>query len=77
MKKMIFGITLFVGGLLGILTTMLISAIMIQSFGKLNDSTNLLTYLDWFGITPYFICSVTLIVIGTIICIKDIYFNSK
>lgn len=77
MKKIILGITLFVSGVLGILTSLLTSAIMIETFGKLNESTSIQTYIDWFGITPYCILSIFLIFIGIAISIKEAYFTNK
>ena len=75
MKKMILGVSFLIGGVIGIASSMLTVAISCPALGTVNDSSSMFAYLNWFGMTPLFICFVILSVIGIAICVKEAYFT--
>jgi len=75
MKKMILGVSLLLGGIIGIAASMLTVAISCQALGTVNDSSSMFAYLGWFGMNPLFVCFVILSAIGIAICVKEAYFS--
>jgi len=75
MKKMILGVSLLIGGIIGIAFSMLSVAVSCQALGTVNDSSSMFAYLGWFGMTPLFVLFVILSVLGIAICVKEAYFS--
>ena len=77
MKRMLFGTTLIVCGVIG--TLALISSVIpiSQSLGAVNGSSNIFVYLDWYGLTPLFGGFVAMGGAGIIICVIEAYFNKS
>lgn len=77
MKKMVFGATLLASGVIGVAFSMLSVAICTGALGTVNDSSNMLAYLNWYGMTPIFTCFVLMGLAGIAICVKEAYFSTQ
>jgi|GEM_PF-3483798 len=81
MKRMAFGISMLIGGFFGIVSSLFIVISAIGSLGTLNNENNILYYLrlnvNFFGITPFFVCCAIMSIIGLVICVKEAYLSKQ
>jgi len=79
MKKILFGISLIICGTIGISALLLVVVISAGELGGINGNTGLLSYLNWYKMTPYFIGFLLMGIIGIIVCAVEAYSrnNSK
>jgi hypothetical protein len=72
----ILGIVFLIGGLISILTCFLVVAILGQGvdiYLGIEGSTNILAYLNYFGMLPYFLIAIAMAIVGKCVCLYEIY----
>ena len=76
MKKIVFGVALLISGVIGIAFSMLSVATCTEALGTINNNSNMFAYLNWYGMTPIFICFILMVLSGIAICIKEAFFSN-
>ncbi len=69
MKKLIFGIGMLIGGILGMVGIMLATALEGEGFG----SQGLTNCIIWAGMMPYFLVFSLLAIVGFVIAFKEAF----
>ena len=73
MKKFIYGITAIILGVLGVLTCMIVSAIVVGTHGYIN----IWDALHSFGLLPFFMFFILVAAVGKCLCVTEMYCNKK
>lgn len=64
MKKIIFGSICMIVSVIGVITMILVSLSGNKVYGAINGSTDMFTYLNWYGMTSTFIIFCLLGILG-------------
>ncbi len=73
MKRVVFGGFCMVTSVIGILAMILVMLNGSKLLGSINGSSNMFTYLNWFGITYLYIAFLLLGIIGFIVGLWGVF----